>query len=57
LQLDASEADKTTTNAPRASVWISLSSSVILFNKWILSTLKFGKRDGEMQTGRYHGAM
>jgi hypothetical protein len=25
------------------SVWIALSSSVILFNKWILSTLGFGK--------------
>jgi len=25
------------------SIWISLSSSVILFNKWILSTLQFGK--------------
>jgi hypothetical protein len=25
------------------SIWITLSSSVILFNKWILSTLGFGK--------------
>ncbi|KAK4667353.1 hypothetical protein QC763_308480 [Podospora pseudopauciseta] len=25
------------------TIWISLSSSVILFNKWILSTLGFGK--------------
>lgn len=26
------------------ALWISLSSSVILFNKWILTTAKFGMR-------------
>ena len=32
------------------SVWISLSSSVILFNKWILDTLNFRKISPLAQT-------
>lgn len=40
------------------SVWISLSSSVILFNKWVLDTLQF--RTYSMQNnivGIYHGTL
>jgi hypothetical protein len=39
-------------NAQFRSVWISLSSSVILFNKWILSTLDFGKNTSGLMIGR-----
>jgi hypothetical protein len=38
------------------TVWISLSSSVILFNKWILSTLGFGKNTAEREDGKANEA-